>query len=59
MLDDMIANMESNEKLSPKVTELFLRGKKLIILLFVDQNLISKYLKYKNKYNTLFDDEIS
>ena len=28
MLDDMIADMGSNEKLSPIVTELFLRGRK-------------------------------
>ena len=33
MFDDMIANMESNKKLNPKVTELFLRGRKLNILL--------------------------
>ena len=29
--DDMIADMESNKKLNPKVTELFLRGRKLNI----------------------------
>ena len=33
VFDDMIADMESNKKLSPKVTELFLRGKKLNISL--------------------------
>ena len=31
MFDDMIADMESNKILSPKVTELFLRGRKLNI----------------------------
>ena len=34
VLDDMIADMESNKNLSPKVTELFLRGRKLNISLF-------------------------
>ena len=32
LFDDMIADMESNKKSSPIVTELFLRGKKLNIL---------------------------
>ena len=31
VLHDMIADFESNKKLSPKVTELFLRGRKLNI----------------------------
>ena len=31
----MIANMEANKKLSPIVTELFLRGRKLSISLVV------------------------
>ena len=30
VLDDMIADMESNKKLSPVVTELFFKRKKLI-----------------------------
>ena len=38
----MIADIESNEKLGPKVTELFLRGKNLILHLFLYHNLISK-----------------
>ena len=39
MFDDMIADMESNKKLSPKVTELFLRGRKLnISLVFISQS---------------------
>ena len=32
--DDMTADMESNKKVSPKVTELFLKGRKLNIWLF-------------------------
>ena len=36
VFDDMIADMESNKKLSPIVTELFLRGRKLnISLVFI------------------------
>ena len=39
VFDDMIADMESNKKLSPKVTELFLRGRKLnISLAFISQS---------------------
>ena len=34
VFDDMIADMVANQKLSPIVTELFLRGRKLNILLF-------------------------
>ena len=39
VFDDMVADMESNKKLSPIVTELFLRGRKLHISL----GFISKY----------------
>ena len=39
MFDDMIADMESNKKLSLTVTELFLRGRKLnILLVFISQS---------------------
>ena len=39
VFDDMIADMESNKKLSPIVTELFLRGTKLnILLVFISQS---------------------
>ena len=39
LFDDMIADMESNKKLSVKVTELFLRGRKLsVLLVFVSQS---------------------
>ena len=38
VFDDMIADMDSNKKLSPKATELFLRGRKLnISLVFILQ----------------------
>ena len=39
VFDDKIADIESNEKLSPIVTELFLRGRKLnISLVFISQS---------------------
>ena len=39
VFDDMIADMESNKKLSPIVNELFLRGTKLdISLVFISQS---------------------
>ena len=39
VFDDMIADMESNKNLIPKVTELFLRGRKLnISLVFISQS---------------------
>ena len=39
MFDDMIADMESNENLGPKVTKLFLRGRKPnISLVFISQS---------------------
>ena len=38
MFNDMIEDMESNKKVNPKVTELFLRGTKLnISLVFTSQ----------------------
>ena len=40
VFDDMISDMLSNKKLNPIVTELFIRGRKLNILLFLLQNLI-------------------
>ena len=43
--DYMIADMESNKNLSPKVTELFLKGKTSIFHLFFFPNLIFKHLK--------------
>ena len=39
MFYDMRADMKSNKKLIPKVTELFLRGRKLnILLVFISQS---------------------
>ena len=39
MFDDVIADMETNQKLCPIVTELFLRGRKLnILLVFISQS---------------------
>ena len=36
MVDDIIANMLSNKKLNPVITELFIRGRKLnIFLVFI------------------------
>ena len=42
VFDDIIADMESNEKLSSTVTELFLRGKYLKLCLLLYPNLILK-----------------
>ena len=53
VFDDMIADMESNKILSPIVTELFLRGRKLnISLVFISQS----YFKVTER-NTLFHHE--
>ena len=41
VFDDMITDMLSNKKLNPKVTELFIRGRKLNISLFLLHSLIS------------------
>ena len=39
VFDDMIADMRSNKKLNPIVTELFIRGRKLnIFLIFITQS---------------------
>ena len=39
VFDDVIADMQSNKKLSPVVTELFLKGRKLnISLVFISQS---------------------
>ena len=40
IFDDMIADMLSNKKLNPVVTELFIGGRKLNISLFLLHNLI-------------------
>ena len=42
VFEDMIADMTSNKKLNPTVTELFIRGKKLdILLVFITQFFLS------------------
>ena len=43
VFDDMIAYMEANKELSPIVTELFLKGRKLNNLPVFYNNFISKY----------------
>ena len=47
MFDDVISDMESNKKRKPKVTELFLRGRKLNIPLDVISQSYFKVLKTK------------
>ena len=45
VFDDMIVDILSNKKLCPIVTELFIRGRKLNIFLFLLQNLMLLYQK--------------
>ena len=45
VFDDMIAGMINNRKLNSVVTELFIRGRKLNISLFLLQNRILKFQK--------------
>ena len=45
VLDDMIADMIDNTKLNSIVTELFIRGRKKIFLLFLSHNQILKFQK--------------
>ena len=47
---DVIADMIDNRKLNPVVTELFIRGRKLIISIFLLHNHI---LKYQEKLNLI------
>ena len=43
VLDDMIADMLSNKKLNQRVTELFIRGRKLDVhLVFITQSYFDK-----------------
>ena len=52
LFDDMIADMLSNKKLNPIVTELFIRGRQLnISVIFITQ---SYFAVPKNRFNTLF-----
>ena len=43
--DGMIADMINNKRLNPVVTELFIRGRKLVIFIFLLHNLILKRQK--------------
>ena len=45
VFDDMIADILNNKKLNPVVTELFIRGRKLKISLFLLPNFILLYQK--------------
>ena len=45
IFDEMIADMLGNKKLNPIVNELFIRRRKLNILLFLLHNLISLFQK--------------
>ena len=45
IFDDTLADIRSNEKLKPIVTELFIRGRKLNISLFLSCNIILRYQK--------------
>ena len=49
----MIADMLSNKKLNPIVTELFIRGRKLNISLFLLHILFCSAKKYQNKFSAL------
>ena len=53
VFDDMIADMESNKKLSSIVTELFLRGRKLnISLVFISESYLKvpKFIRLNATY---------
>ena len=45
VLDDMISDMFNNKKLDSIVTELFIRGRKLNITLFLSRNHILRFKK--------------
>ena len=45
VLDDMISDMINNKKLDSIVTELFIRGRKLSITLFLSRNHILRFKK--------------
>ena len=46
VFDDMIADMINNKKINPIVTELFIRGRKLISIVFITQSYfkVPKYI---------------
>ena len=45
VFDDMISDMLSNKNLNPIVTELFIRGRKIVSLLLLLHNLIPLFQK--------------
>ena len=63
VFDDIIADMLSNKKLNPIITELFIKGKKLnISLVFITQSYFTRpnfyiyiyiYMKYQNYNQTI------
>ena len=57
VFDDMIADMESNKKLSPTVNELSLRGKLNISLVFISQSYfrVSKTIRLNTTYNFIMN----
>ena len=54
MFDNMIADIESNKKLKPIVTKLFLRGRKLNLSLGIISQSYLKVTKAKINCNMLF-----
>ena len=55
VFDDMVAHMLSNKRLNPRVTELFIRGGKLSIYLFLLHNLFLLYQRIiQTAFYTLF-----
>ena len=54
IFDDMIADMISNKKLNPVVTESFIRNRKLNIYLVFIKNLILLCQKNQTKFYDLF-----
>ena len=55
VFDDMVADMLSDKRLNPIVTELFFKGRKLKIpLVFITHSYFPVQKKYQTKFNTLF-----
>ena len=55
VFDDMIADMLSNKKLNPIVTELFIRDRKLnISLFFITKSYFAVPKKYQTRFFALF-----
>ena len=54
IFDGMITDMLSNKKTYPVVTELYIRGRKLNISLFLIHNLLLLFIETLNKFYALF-----